>query len=135
MTTWPAYQCWPRRGSIAHRWRHRASDELPKRGAATLAIVYAIFTLFPLPRFFTAPQFLGYHVPVYIGLLVGICQQLILFVSATLAWAFLSSSASRSLLWARLACWVFGLCSIDFRLAHFTGNQAVARIPVTPSSR
>lgn len=97
-------------------------------GAATLAIVYAIFTLFPLPRLITAPQFLGYHVTVYIGLLVGICQQLILFISAAVVWAFLSNSAPRSVLWARLTRWAFGLCSIDFGLAHFTGVQAVARM-------
>ncbi len=97
-------------------------------GAASLAILYAIFTLFPLPRLYTAPHFLGYHVAVYIGLLVGICQQLILFVAATVVCAFLSSSGPRSLLWARLARWAFGLCSIDFGLAHFTGVQAVTRM-------
>ncbi len=97
-------------------------------GAATLAVVYAIFTLFPLPRLVTAPHFLGYHVTVYIGLLVGICQQLILFVPAAVICAFLSSRAPSSPMWARLARWVFGLCCIDFGLAHFAGVQAVARM-------
>lgn len=97
-------------------------------GAASLAILYAIFTLFPLPRLYTAPHFLGHHVAVYIGLLVGICQQLILFVPVAVMWAFLSNSAPRSVLWARLARLAFGLCSIDFGLAHFTGVPAVARM-------
>ncbi len=42
--------------------------------------------------------------------------------------ACLSSSGPRSLLWARLARWSFGLCSIDFGLAHLTGVQAVPRM-------
>ncbi len=94
-------------------------------GAATLGIVYSIFTLFPLPRLVTAPHFLGHHVAVYIGLLVGICQQLILFVAAAVVFASLRSSGPPSLWWARLARWAFGLCSIDFGLAHFTGVEAV----------
>jgi DMSO/TMAO reductase YedYZ heme-binding membrane subunit len=39
-------------------------------GAAALAILYAIFAVFPLPRLYTAPQFFGYRATVYIGVLV-----------------------------------------------------------------
>ena len=108
-------------GGIALSLRRTA-----KAGAVTLAIVYVVFTFFPLPRLITAPQVLGHHVTVYIGLLVGICQQLILFISAAVAWALLGNGARLSLLWTRLARWAFGFCSIDFGLAHLTGIQAVA---------
>ncbi len=97
-------------------------------GAATLAVIYAIFTLFPLPRLYTAPHFLGYHVAVYIGLLLGVCQQLILFVAAAVVYALLSKTFQLSWTWARVARWTFGLCCIDFGLAHFINVQAVARM-------
>ena len=99
-----------------------------RAGAATLAIVYAIFTFFPLPRLITAPQVLGHHVTVYIGLLVDICQQLILFIPTAVVWAALSSSGPRSAWSARLARWALGFCSIDFGLAHLTNVQAVTRM-------
>lgn len=36
-------------------------------GAAALTILYGIFVIFPLPRFLTAPHYLGYRTAVYIG--------------------------------------------------------------------
>ncbi len=110
-------------GGIALSFKRTA-----KVGVATLATVYAIFTLFPLPRLVTAPKILGHHVTIYIGLLVGICQQLILFVPTAVIWAFLSDKVRPSMLWTRLACWVCGFCCIDFGVAHLTGTQAVARM-------
>lgn len=97
--------------------------------AAILAIVYGIFAFFPLPRLITAPHFLGHHLTVYIGLLVGICQQLILFIPAAVVWAFLvRDGVQLPALWTRLARWAYGLCCIDFGLAHLTGVGAVARM-------
>ncbi len=97
-------------------------------GAALLAIVYGVFTCFPLPRLLTAPHFLGYHLTVYIGLLVGVCQQLILFVPTVVVWDLLRNGGQLPALWARLARWAFGLCCIDFGLAHLTGVGLVARM-------
>ena len=102
-----------------------------RAGAASLAILYGMFSLFPLPRLYTAPHFLGHHVSVYIGLLVGVCQQIILFVGTAVMWTYLSNSGPRSPLWGRLARWAFGLSSIDFGLAHLTGVQAVTRMVPT----
>jgi hypothetical protein len=79
-------------------------------GAAALAILYGIFILFPLPRFYTAPHYVGYGIAVYIGVLSSVCQQIILCVAAAIVWrslvagcAVAESGSPRSLdLWALL---------------------------------
>ncbi len=86
-----------------------------RAGAGSLAILYGIFTLFPLPRLYTAPHFLGHQASVYIGLLVGVCQQIILFVGAAVMWDYLSSSGPRSLWWGRLARLAFRLLTLAWR--------------------
>jgi hypothetical protein len=89
-------------------------------GAAALAILYGIFILFPLPRFYTAPHYVGHNTAVYIGVLSGVCQQIILCAAAAIVW----KSLARSTLSPRadlLARWIFGFCSVDFGLTHLTG--------------
>ncbi|HEY1212713.1 MAG TPA: hypothetical protein VGE93_03680, partial [Bryobacteraceae bacterium] len=51
-------------------------------GASALAALYFIFAVFWLPRFYTAPHALGFRVPLLIGLLAGVAQQLILVAAA-----------------------------------------------------
>lgn len=94
-------------------------------GAAALAILYAIFCLFPLPRVISAPHYLGHHPAVYIGVLVSVAQQLIVFIAALLLWLFLAErhNSSRVTLLARV---LFGLCSIDFGLGHLTNVPGTA---------
>jgi len=99
-------------------------------GAASLTILYGVFILFPLPRFYTAPHFLGYGVAVYVGVLGSVCQQIILFAAALIAWKTLAPPGSLSQRWALVARWTFGLCSIDFGLAHLTAIQTV--VPMIP---
>ena len=41
-----------------------------------LAAIYFIFALFWLPRFYTAPHYLGFRIPVYIGVFSGVGSQL-----------------------------------------------------------
>lgn len=96
-----------------------------RTGAAALAILYAIFCFFPLPRFISAPQYLGHHPAVYIGVFLSIAQQLILFIAALLLWLFLSDreNSPRVTIAARV---LFGLCCTDFALAHFTNIPATA---------
>jgi uncharacterized membrane protein YphA (DoxX/SURF4 family) len=106
---------WMIAGGAAILWRRTA-----KAGAAALAIIYFIFAVFWLPRFFTAPHVLGFRIPVYIGVLGGFGTQLIVAAAGGLVYASLathSSSWPRTILIAR---WIFGLCSIDFGLAHLT---------------
>jgi uncharacterized membrane protein YphA (DoxX/SURF4 family) len=107
-------------------WRSAA-----RTGAVALAIIYFIFAAFLFPRFYTAPHFLGHHPGVYIGVLAGVGQQLILVVAAVIVYTSLGardrlSGASLSLRAALIARWTFGLCSVDFGLAHLTGVHGVA---------
>ena len=99
-------------------------------GAAALAILYGIFILFPLPRFYTAPHFLGYRPSVYIGVLGSVCQQVILYVAAVILWDSLAARGALSQRGARIARWTFGLCSVVFGLSHLTALQTV--VPMIP---
>lgn len=40
-----------------------------RAGAIALAFVYLTFSIFSLPRLYTAPHFLGQHVAIYLGVL------------------------------------------------------------------
>lgn len=109
-------------GGAAILWRRTT-----RSGAVALAVIYAIFALFWLPRFYTAPHLLGFRAPVLIGLLAGVAQQLILVAAAGIIHA---SFATRDSAWLSRALllirWTFGLCSIDFGLGHLTGIREVA---------
>jgi uncharacterized membrane protein len=93
-------------------------------GAAALAILYAIFCLFPLPRIITAPHYMGHHPSVYTGVFLSIGQQVIVFVGALLLWLSFSPPRGGSLRLAIIGKWLFGLSCIDFGLAHFTFLKA-----------
>jgi uncharacterized membrane protein YphA (DoxX/SURF4 family) len=106
---------WMIAGGVAIVWRRSA-----RAGAAALAVIYFIFAMFWLPRFYTAPHVLGFRVPVYIGVLGGAGTQLIVSAAGALVYA---SLATRGSSWPRtvlVARWIFGLCSIDFGLGHLT---------------
>jgi uncharacterized membrane protein YphA (DoxX/SURF4 family) len=128
---------------IAAIWLVVAGTALLWRGsrrfaAASLAVLYGIFVLFPLPRFYTAPHYLGYHATVYIGVLGSVCQEIILFVAAVVVWKSLSGRDSLSHGAALIVRWTFGLCSVDFGLGHLTGVETIVRmipkwIPMGPS--
>lgn len=102
------------------------------RAAATaVAIVYFIFAIFWVPRLYTAPHVLGFRIPVLIGVLAGVFQQLILVVPGVIVYESLAtrgpSLPQKSVVVAR---WTFGLGSVLFGLAHLTGVQFVA--PMVP---
>ena len=97
-----------------------------RTGAAALAVLYSIFCFFPLPRLISAPHYLGHHPGVYIGVLITVAQQLILFVAAGVLYLFLAQGlviSSRTTLAVRL---LFGLCCVEFALGHFTGIRGTA---------
>jgi hypothetical protein len=99
-------------------------------GAAALTILYGIFVIFPLPRLFTAPHFLGYRTAVYIGVVANICEQVILFVAAAVVWCSLAAKSPMSQRAASAARWTFGFCSLAFGLGHLTNIETV--IPNVP---
>lgn len=104
---------WMIAGGVAILWRRSA-----RVGGAALAIIYFVFAIFWLPRFYTAPHYLGFRIPVVIGVSAGVGIELIAFAGGALIYASLatrSSSWSRTILITR---WIFGLCSINFGLNH-----------------
>lgn len=111
-------------GGVAILWRRSA-----RAGAAGLAIIYFIFTIFWLPRLFTAPAFLGYRITVYVGVLAGVGMELIAFAGGALVYAALATNSPSSTQWPQwpraiqIARWIFGLCSIDFGLNHLLNVQ------------
>ena len=109
---------WMVAGAIALLWR--GSERL---GAATLSTIYFVFALFWLPRFYTAPHYVGFRIPVYIGVFSGLGSQLIAFAAGVLLWAspeHPDSSPSRAVLSMR---WIFGISAIAFGLGHLTDIQ------------
>ena|ERR1700722_1339492 len=99
-------------------WRRSA-----RAGAGALTLIYFVFAIFWLPRFYTAPHFLGSHVAVFIGVLAGLGMELVAVAGGALVYSALvgapstaSSSWPRSVLISR---WIIGLSAIDFGLNHF----------------
>jgi len=104
---------WMIAGGVAILWRRSA-----RAGAAALASIYFVFAVFWLPRFYTAPHYLGFHISVEVGVFAGFGTQLIAVAAGALVYASLapeSPSWPRAILIAR---WIFGICSISFGLGH-----------------
>ncbi len=114
---------WLIAGGAAVLW-----ERTERAGAAALTVLYGTFILFPLPRLETAPHYLGHHASVYIGVLGSVAEQAILAIAAAVLW--MSRSGPLSPVAARVARWVFGLCSLNFGLSHLTGIPAAA--PMVP---
>jgi uncharacterized membrane protein YphA (DoxX/SURF4 family) len=114
---------WMVAGAVALLWRRSE-----RAGGAALAGIYFIFALFWLPRFYTAPHYLGHRVPVYIGVFSGVGTELIAFAAGVLVWTLAKTRDSpRAVLIMR---WVFGICAIGFGLQHLTNiNQNLEYVP------
>jgi len=102
-------------GGAAILW-HRST----RAGAAAVAVIYFIFAVFWLPRFYTAPHVLGFRISVLIGVLAGVGTQLIVAASALLLHATLARRSLSRQQTIRFARWIFGLCSVGFGLGHLT---------------
>jgi uncharacterized membrane protein YphA (DoxX/SURF4 family) len=104
---------WMIAGGVAILWRRSA-----RAGGAALALIYFAFTVFWVPRLYTAPHFLGHRISVYLGVLAGLGSQLIVVTAGALVYASLAKrrpSWPRTILFAR---WAFGLSALDFGLNH-----------------
>jgi uncharacterized membrane protein len=89
-----------------------------RAGGAALAVLYFVFAIFWLPRLYTAPHYLGFRIPVFIGVTAGIGIELIACAGGALVYA---SLAPRSSSWPRtilITRWIFALCAINFGLNH-----------------
>jgi uncharacterized membrane protein len=110
---------WMIAGGAAIMWRRST-----RAGAAMLAVIYLVFAVFWLPRFYTAPHALGFRIPLMMGLLSGMGTQLIAAAAGALVYR---SAAPNGSSWPRtnqIALWVFGLCAIAFGLQHVTNVSA-----------
>src|ERR1700722_5322099 len=86
-------------------------------GTVMLAVIYFVFAIFWLPRFYTAPHYRGYRLSVYLGVLGEPGGQLIVTIAALIVYAKLSARAL-SPRKATVARWVFGLFVADFGIVH-----------------
>lgn len=102
-------------GAVALLWRRSAPA-----GAAMLATIYFIFALFWLPRFYTAPRYVGFRIPVYIGVFSGLGSQLIAFAAGVLLWASQGPTISMHPRLIATMRWVFGICAIGFGMGHLS---------------
>ena len=104
---------WMIAAGLAILWRRSA-----RAGGAALAIIYFVFAIFWLPRLYTAPHYLGFRIPVFIGVTAGVGIELIACAGGALVYA---SLATRSSSWPRtilITRWIFALCAINFGVNH-----------------
>jgi uncharacterized membrane protein len=109
---------------VAILWRRTV-----RPGALAAALVYLMFGVFWLPRFYTVPQILGFRFSLFIGLLAGMFTQLIVVAGGLIIYASVTSKPSS---WVRyvpsVVRWVFGLGSTLFGLAHLTSVQNTSQL-------
>ena len=115
---------WMISGGAAVLWRRTA-----RAGALAIAIVYFMFAMFWLPRFYSGPHILGFRFTLFTGLLAQMCSQLIVVAGGLLLYASFEPPASfwpkASLVGAR---WTFGVGSALFGFGHLTRIDIVARM-------
>jgi uncharacterized membrane protein len=104
---------WMIAGGLAILWRRSA-----RAGGAALAVIYFVFAIFWLPRFYTAPHYLGFRIPVFIGVAAGFGIELIALAGGALIYASLATRSSSWLRTILITRWIFGLCAIDFGVNH-----------------
>ncbi len=111
-------------------------------GALAAALIYLVFGLFWLPRFYTAPHSVGFRVTLFIGLLAGMFTQLMVVAGALVLYASTAPSSTNwgavsqpsinppaapsSINWRGVARWVIGLAAVLFGVVHLTSVQGVS---------
>jgi len=98
-------------------------------GAVATALIYFVFGLFWLPRFYTAPKILGFRLTLIIGVLAGMFTQFMVVAGALVLYASVAPSSSQ---WPQksraVARCVIGLAAVLFGVVHLTGVQGVAQM-------
>jgi hypothetical protein len=97
-------------------------------GAAGSAIIYLVFVLLWVPRFYTATHMYGLRIGVVAFILSGLGQQLLLVSPAIIVYAL---CALPDLQWRERAAaagrWTLGLSPISFGLGHLISPHVMAR--------
>jgi len=100
-----------------------------RAGAVAAALIYFVFGLFWLPRFYTAPKVLGFRLTLIIGLFAGMFTQLMVVAGALVLYASVTPCSSQLPHRSRVvARWVIGLAAVLFGVVHLTGVQGVAQM-------
>jgi uncharacterized membrane protein len=114
---------WLVAAGVAILWRRTE-----RFGAAGSAIIYLVFALLSVPRFYTATHKLGFHLVILVFILFGIGQQLLLMSPAFIV---LADRALSNPVWRERAAtagrWTLGLGPIVFGLGHLISPHGLAR--------
>jgi uncharacterized membrane protein YphA (DoxX/SURF4 family) len=114
---------WLLAAGLAILWQRTA-----KIGAAGSAMIYCIFALLWLPRFYTVPHALGFRMDILIFVLFGAAQQLLLAAPAAIIYVANASPDPVQKERASVAVrWILGLSPITFGLGHLMNVHAIAR--------
>jgi uncharacterized membrane protein YphA (DoxX/SURF4 family) len=104
------------------------SPRTARIGAAVSAMIYLIFALLWVPRFFVMTHVLGFRIGVIVFGLGGVAAQLLLAAPASIVYAATatpdSASRDRAVTAAR---WLLGLPPITFGLGHLINLSAYGR--------
>lgn len=103
------------------------SNRSARFGAIVLAVVYGIFGVFWLPRFYWVTKFYGLNVTHLIGVLGGLCQEVIIIVATTLVYVVARDTVPPRR-FALAARWIFGICAAAFGLTQFAPVRATAAL-------
>lgn len=115
---------WMILAGVAILWRRTA-----RVGALAAALIYLVFGLFWLPRFYTAPHALGFRLTLIVYVSAGMFTQLMVVAGALILYASVAPASSYGPQRSRsVARWVIGLSSVLFGVAHLTSVQATARM-------
>jgi uncharacterized membrane protein len=116
---------WLIAGGLAVLWKKTALH-----GAMALTVLYAIFTMFPLPRYVIAPRYKGYSLETYLGVTGSVAEQLVLLLGAAILWGELSERGSLPPRLGSAVRWALGVCVIFFGLGHLLqpGHQMTVQL-------
>ncbi|MCU1294413.1 MAG: hypothetical protein JWP08_3263 [Bryobacterales bacterium] len=108
---------------MAILWRRTA-----RKAASAAALIYLIFALVWLPRFYSATHVLAVRLGVLIFILGGVAAQLLLVAPAAIVYA---ATEAPDPVWRERAAiagrWMLGLSPIVFGLGHLINVHAYAR--------
>jgi uncharacterized membrane protein len=113
---------WLVAAGMAILWRRTA-----RIGAAGSAMIYLLFALFWLPRFYVVPHALGFHIGILIFIVGGLAQELLLAAPGVIVYA---ETVSDPVWRERLdiaARWMLGLGPIFFGLGHLINVPVIVR--------